>query len=912
MLVACSTPTKPVTGRKPLEQGPVLVTAATALTGKVKLVSDHGGGVISNNSGNLISNNGGAIIANNSGGLTGKTKYAVQDDEPGEYFLADAVVEVVDAAGNPVLDAAGKALVATTDATGSYRFTAVPGKNAVLRIKLHAGGLLHGGELSALKTPAVASLPIDTASALGTAYVLGKYVQGQQSALDKLPTAEAQRLHDDLDAARALLGRVPSYAPADLVAATEELRGKAPAVAKTLEAIRALLLGQAFLGDGRQANGVAIFDPVGLVPLPDGGVLIAEAGMGRIRKVSSTGTISTYADVVRGQVKQNFRPTQDMARMPDGSVLVATNQTIFKLTAEGKVSIFAGTGEAKAPGAVDVPATTTPIYPRRLAVAADGTVYVAESTWVQPTDPGRLLSITPDGVLHRIPIDVGTAHGGFLGLALGPDGELDVLWTLDTGAASLYRYRPGKGTVLVADAIADASGAKPDLARAENGTLYVSDPGRKRIVAITPDGKQGAPAGIGADLVAPSGLAVDANGALLVCDAATNLVHALTPAGAWSVRAGVDESLPIDPNALPLNAPATCAFAPNGDLLITESASHAIRRFSGGLLTTVAGGTAGFAGDGGPVAGLQMKLPSGLAFRGKEIIFTDLGNGRIRAIGEDGIVHTLVGGGVNPKLQFKAGERLPATEAKVTGSGLAVDARGRIYWSTLDNQVMRLAEDGMVELVCGVGHTDNVGQADSLALSVILNPVEGVSALTGVLSDPQGLAFDRQGNLLVADTISGKIHKITGLDGPDPRLEALAGKATAAWIGQIPEDGTLPIDHIAREATIVMPAGVAVDAAGNVYLGEMGTVGIPLIAGLEGGLREGVTQNLPRTYARIRKITPDGTITTLAGPGGKFFPDPNAEDGLVLPIGIDIAADGRMAILDPGANLVRILPAGSY
>jgi hypothetical protein len=64
--------------------------------------------------------------------------------------------------------------------------------------------------------------------------------------------------------------------------------------------------------------------------------------------------------------------------------------------------------------------------------------------------------------------------------------------------------------------------------------------------------------------------------------------------------------------------------------------------------------------------------------------------------------------------------------------------------------------------------------------------------------------------------------------------------------------------------------------------------------------------------ARVRRIGPDGTVHNVAGPRAKYFPDLQAEDGLILPAAICVAPDGRLAIVDTGANLVRILPAGAY
>ena len=110
----------------------------------------------------------------------------------------------------------------------------------------------------------------------------------------------------------------------------------------------------------------------------------------------------------------------------------------------------------------------------------------------------------------------------------------------------------------------------------------------------------------------------------------------------------------------------------------------------------------------------------------------------------------------------------------------------------------------------------------------------------------------------------------------------------------------------------MVPGGIALDAAGNVYVGELGTVALSLFTAIDVDLLASLTRAVTAVPARVRRIAPDGTITTIAGPGTRFFPDPYGDDALELPAGLAIAADGRLAIVDAGANLLRILPAGSF
>ena len=159
----------------------------TTLTGKVKLLAEGAGGLLSNNGGRLvsdqgsgiISNNSGAIISDNGSGLVNKTRYALTASDPapaGEFALAEAVIRLTDATGAQLVDEHDRPLTATSRPDGSYTLSAVlPAGNLVLRVALHQGGALAGGELAALLArpagPAV-SQAIDTATSLGAAYAI--------------------------------------------------------------------------------------------------------------------------------------------------------------------------------------------------------------------------------------------------------------------------------------------------------------------------------------------------------------------------------------------------------------------------------------------------------------------------------------------------------------------------------------------------------------------------------------------------------------------------------------------------------------------------------------------------------------------------------------------------------------------
>ncbi|MDB5100373.1 MAG: serine/threonine protein kinase [Cyanobacteria bacterium RYN_339] len=523
-------------GTTPAPVVPVIEAVPATLTGKVKLLSNNGGSLVSDHGAGVISNNAGNVVSNN-----GSSYHVLADAAPAEVLLADAEIRVEDAKGAAVLDGAGKPLVAKTDLQGGYRFTAaLPPGNVVLRVKLW-----QGGELSAL-LPHTADKArdqvIDTATTLGAAFVLGKYVKGDQATFDKLPAAQAEKLRADLDAARGNLTAVPKYQADELVALTEGLQAKVPAVASRLEEIKVLLLGQANLGNGRAGDHVAIYNPRGVTVDAQNNLIFGEPSLGRIRRVAPDGTITMVADVLRGTVKRNFPDMQSIVVAPDGGLYVAAGAQVFHVTAAGEVVAVAGVAPS-VPGGAAAASPTGPITPFRLALAKDGTLYIGESG-VDADSVPRVLALHPDGSMSPLTIDAGWAAGGSVaGLAAEPDGGLVVLYYPGVkNAAKLYRYRAEAATV-----VADALGVGREnagLARGADGTLYVSEPGPDRVSAIAPDGTRRVVAGKGGpaatqDLQKPANVAVGPDGTLYIGDTERAMVFALRPDGSWQIRAGV-------------------------------------------------------------------------------------------------------------------------------------------------------------------------------------------------------------------------------------------------------------------------------------------------------------------------------------------------------------------------------------
>lgn len=237
--------------------------------------------------------------------------------------------------------------------------------------------------------------------------------------------------------------------------------------------------------------------------------------------------------------------------------------------------------------------------------------------------------------------------------------------------------------------------------------------------------------------------------------------------------------------------------------------------------------------------------------------------------------------------------------------GIAVDSRGAVYVADAgeSNRIRRITSEGRVEAIAG----STEGYADGDRNSAQFNT-------------PSGICIDRRGNIILADTANNRIRKID----PKGEVTTLAGTAEAGL-----KDGA------ALEAQFDSPLGVASDAEGNVYVadsyndcirkistdGRVSTVAGGKSPGLADGQREAALFDTPSGIAidqqgnlfvadtgndRIRKITPQGEVTTFAG--GEGSGDKGSFNG---PTGIAVTHDGFVFVTDRDSGQVRrITPEG--
>jgi len=461
-------------------------------------------------------------------------------------------------------------------------------------------------------------------------------------------------------------------------------------------------------------------------------------------------------------------------------------------------------------------------FPGAMAQGADGTVYFV--------DCGAIRAWSPNGVVSTV-----------AGSRVSEIGERD-------GPAASARFNAVMGLAV------DAS-----------GTIYGADPDSKTLRRIAADGTVSTVAGSPGDSRAVDGKAAEARFLepySLVFDTAGNLLigdrHAirqLSPQGIVSTIAGLPGEMGATdgpaPDARFNGAPRALTTDAAGALYISDWFS--IRKLSGGVVSTVGHGP------------LPSDSPNssngdlgGLAFDAAgSLLVSQGGFSIIDRVAADGSIGWLSGG-----LGIWDWADGPADQARFAYPRALLTLRnGDTLVADSDNAVLRrVAVDGSASTVLGSpprrGHADGTGAAARLRL-------------------PRGVVSDRDGNLFVADYGNHCIRKIT----PAGVVTTFAGK---------PNDSRT-INGQGSDASFAMPVSLAIDAAGNLYVAD-------------------------EQDAVIRKVTPAGAVSTLAGaPGQRGSVDgPGGTARFYVPRSVAVDAAGFVYVADAGSHAIRrISPAGA-
>jgi sugar lactone lactonase YvrE len=579
-----------------------------------------------------------------------------------------------------------------------------------------------------------------------------------------------------------------------------------------------------------------------------------------------------------------FNGPRQLTRDAAGNLYVADagNNAIRKIAPDGTTTTLAGGQIGNADGAGTNASFN---FPSGVAVDGSGSVYVADqfNFSIREISPGGTvttfaepagLSSDASGLVPSVAFN----HPG--GLAINLEGNVcvadlfnSVVWAVTPGGA-VYLVDGRPGEVGTTDQFGDPLFAYPaSLAVDNHDQLYVADTGNSVIKVIATNGAVSTLAGLAmepgtadgsvtnAQFAFPEGIAVDSAGNAFVADTGNNTVRKIGADGAVTTVAGragmVGATDGMGTNAL-FAAPRGIVVDPAGNIFVADSGNNSIREISpGGQVTTFAGSGGSAGSDNGPGSAARFNYPASVAADGEGNIFVADGlNFLVRKIGPDGTVTDAAGRvGVAGAADGAATNALFASPV-----GVAVDLAGNVYVADADNSTIRRL-DPAGNVTTFAGQTGQAGSSNGPAALALFNT-------------PSGVAVDLASNVYVADTGNQIIRKISG----GGQVSTLAGLAGVAGY----QDG------VGTNALFSSPSSVAVDLAGNVYVAD------------------------PGNYT-VRKIMPDGTVTTVAGDvvfnSGVF----GAGDGVggkaafSAMAGLAVDKTGNVYVADTFNNTIRMI-----
>jgi sugar lactone lactonase YvrE len=315
-----------------------------------------------------------------------------------------------------------------------------------------------------------------------------------------------------------------------------------------------------------------------------------------------------------------------------------------------------------------------------------------------------------------------------------------------------------------------------------------------------------------AQLYFPYGVALDAAGNLFMADTVNHSVRKVDVGGTITTVAGTGtQGFSGDGAAATtarLSRPQRVRLDAAGNLYIADRSNHRIRKVDAtGMITTVAGnGTPGFSGDGGAATAAQLRDPFGVALDAAgNLYIADTFNNRIRKVdASSGVISTVAGTGTSGF----SGDGGAATAAQLGNSyDVASDAAGNLYIADTTNQRIRRvdAASGVISTVAGNGTQGSSGDEGDATLAQLLNP--------------QGVALDAAGNLYIADSSNHRIRKVSATG----TITTVAGTGAAGYSGA---------GGAATAAQLNFPYGVALDAAGNLYIADANNQRIRRVLGV--------------------------------------------------------------------------------
>jgi trimeric autotransporter adhesin len=523
---------------------------------------------------------------------------------------------------------------------------------------------------------------------------------------------------------------------------------------------------------------------------------------------------------------------------------------IFKVDTTGTLSIFAGTGIQGYQGDGGPAASATLSGPTSLAFDATGNLYFI--------DLNKVRKIGTTGTISTV-----AGNGQICPSRLQPCG--------DGGPAT------------------QAQLALPQQVALDSaGNVYIADTSDMRIRRVDTSGNMSTFAGTGiicngplfvcgdggpatsANLDMPSGVIADTLGNLYIADTRDQRVRVVTN-GIINNFAGTGKHCPQPTNNCGDGGPALQSnlFNPWGlaldkaqNLYIADELDNRVRKVivaTKQINSVIGSGVQGFSGDGGAPRTAALDQPKGVFADNDGYLVADTGNHRVRQASQ-GTLDTLAGGGTG-------GDGDPATAATLAAPNtVAWDNAGNYYIAdTANNRIRKVDPSGNISTVVGTGSLGWTG--------------DGGPAASATLNAPTGVVVDASNNIYIGDNGNLVVRKVNA----SGTITTFAGTGNPCVLPTNPCGDGGP----AKLANITSVTSVAVDGDGNLYIADY-------------------------FDHRIRKVDTSGTITTVAGTGGKGF---TGDGGLAVnarlnrPYGVAVNSAGDIFIADSQNNRIRCVVA---
>ncbi len=440
-------------------------------------------------------------------------------------------------------------------------------------------------------------------------------------------------------------------------------------------------LGGGFSGDGFAATSAQLSSPRDAAVDSSGNVYIADSGNHRIRRVTTSGNITTFAGTGTASSTGDGGAASSATLNSPEKLILDSSDNIYigetggnrvrKIDTSGNISTIAGLGPT-AVGDGGAAASSSLNTPYGAAADASGNVYIAD------TAGNRVRRV--DATTGNITTFAGTGTAGNTG---------------DGAAATSATLTAPRGVAV------DSS-----------GNVYIVDTGNQRVRRVDTSGNIAAFAGTGtagstgdgaaataATLSFPNSAAVDSSGNVYIADTINHKVRMVNTSGTISTFAGTGSGGNTGDggaaSSAALNTPIGVAVDSSGNVYIADAGNHRVRRVdaSTGNIAAFAGtGTSGSTGDGGAAASARLNDPNGVAVDSAgNVYISDTGNHRIRRVGTSGTISTIAGASAG----FSGDGGAAASAALNLPFGVAVDSSGNLYVADRNNHRVRKLTAGM-------------------------------------------------------------------------------------------------------------------------------------------------------------------------------------------------------------------------